>query len=86
MDIETRVADLVGIATLNRPQVLNALNTMLLDELACGGSRKFSNLASEFREFITRWNNVCRFLSWTDGKQRAITTATFEDGGTRSAR
>ena len=34
MNIKTEVNGSVGIATLNRPDALNALNTPLLDELA----------------------------------------------------
>ena len=34
MNIKTEVTGTVGIATLNRPEALNALNTALLNELA----------------------------------------------------
>ena len=34
MNIKTEVNGSVGIATLNRPEALNALNTALLNELA----------------------------------------------------
>jgi enoyl-CoA hydratase len=34
MNIKTEVTGAVGIATLNRPEALNALNTQLLNELA----------------------------------------------------
>ena len=34
MNFKTEINGLVGIATLNRPEALNALNTALLNELA----------------------------------------------------
>ena len=33
-NVKSQVNGAVGIATLNRPEALNALNTALLDELA----------------------------------------------------